>query len=301
VFKPDVAGIRGLPDVSEQYVGDRIQDLGQLSHEFRIALGWTAYLCTLQDEIRAMAAHSVPLFRYAAVGFLDEGVDRDYRRNQYPPFGVILYADAVDGRDWPLPTFDPIQGPDNRVAFPVVVRRGTYELQVGAPKQPPAAQVACWATTRGGQYQGWLTADHATAALGGIVMDRAGDCTDAALVDIGVKKPSGSVNRSAYTKLAPSLKTQLCFHHGVVSATVLDVSIDFEIFLNPRFPMRFSLDDSGIPGNSGALVTEASTGDPLGVYLGRFLPWTAKPGQKPSGFALAAYQLEKMMDMEVFL
>jgi hypothetical protein len=58
---------------------------------------------------------------------------------------------------------------------------------------------------------------------------------------------------------------------------------------------------TGNPGNSGALVTEASTGDPLGVYLGRFKPLTAMPGQKPSGYALAAYQLEKMMDMEVFL
>jgi hypothetical protein len=91
------------------------------------------------------------------------------------------------------------------------------------------------------------------------------------------------------------------FHQGRRPATVLDVSIDFDIFKNPKFPVRFSMNQAGVPGNSGALVTESPTHDPMGVYLGSFTPWTASVGTSASGCALAIHQLETMLDLEAYL
>ena len=90
------------------------------------------------------------------------------------------------------------------------------------------------------------------------------------------------------------------FSAGSLTGTVLDVSSDFGMFNDPKFPLRFSLSQAGAPGNSGAYVTEASSGDPLGVYLGAFLPANAQPGPPASGYGLAIYQLESMMKLEVY-
>ena len=104
----------------------------------------------------------------------------------------------------------------------------------------------------------------------------------------------------AYRSLAAGVSAEVHFSQGTVTATVLDVSTDFGIFNDPKFPLRFSLNQAGVTGNSGAYITEASSGDPLGVYLGAFLPANAQPGQAASGYGLAIYQLESMMNLKVY-
>lgn len=217
----------------------------------------------------------------------------------YLPFGVIFYADQRPNhgllRDLVLTGLEPFKHPDTGTTFPVVIRPGSFASRSGMAASP--GQLACWATTRQGQCSGWLTARHVTSLLGTIVY-AASECTDAAIVNNG-SHPSGLRRRSAIRPV-PTAAGHMHFHQGRVPATVLDVSIDFDIFKNPKFPVRFSLNQAGVPGHSGALVTELRTGQPVGLYLGSFTPWTGSSGTASSGCALAIYQLETMLDLEVY-
>ncbi|MGP8002022.1 MAG: hypothetical protein ACLPKI_32590 [Streptosporangiaceae bacterium] len=299
MFEPDMSILRALP-----YPPDRVVDsvpfaMADLPPDLQISVGWTAAASAADSDIRALAA-DVPFFSYAAIGFLDEDLDPSFQRSGFPPFGVILYGDAIPGLvDEPLRV---LRFRDADTILPVVVRRGTWQQHQSRQATPPVVtggQLACWATSRGGSTQGWLTARHAAPALGTVV-DTATECTDAALVSVGQAPLVGNPPTSAYRSLAAGVNAEMHFSAGSLTGTVLDVSSDFGMFNDPKFPLRFSLSQAGAPGNSGAYVTEASSGDPLGVYLGAFLPANAQPGQPASGYGLAIYQLESMMKLEVY-
>lgn len=303
MFDPDVTRLTELDDVSGRYLdGVSLNALRRNDPLGRIAAGWTAALCRDDAELRAIAARNVPFFRYAAVGFVDPSIDPGYERyaRDLPPFGVIFYADEVQGdgvrRDLVVRGLEPYKHPETGATFPVVIRPGTFSQRSGMTA--PVGQLACWATTRQGQCAGWLTSRH-VAPLLGTVVDAASECTDAAIVNNG-NHPTGLTKRSAIRPV-PTTAGHMHFHQGKLATTVLDVSIDFDIFKNPKFPVRFSTNRAGVPGNSGALVTESPTRDPMGVYLGSFTPWTASVGTSASGCALAIYQLETMLDLEVYL
>jgi hypothetical protein len=265
----------------------------------QVSVGWTAAASAADEDIRAMAA-DVPFFSYAAVGFLDEELDPSFRGSGLPAFGVILYADAVS--DMPVDELRLLRLRDVDAVFPVVVRRGTWQQHQWRQAPPPAVtggQLACWATSRGGSRQGWLTARHAAPGLGAPV-DAATDCTDAALVSVGWAPLISQPATAAYRRLAAGVSAEIHLSQGSLTATVLDVSSDFGIFESPKFPLRFSLNRAGIIGNSGAYITESFSGLPLGVYLGAFRPASAAQGQALSGYGLAIYQLESMMKLEVY-
>ena len=72
--------------------------------------------------------------------------------------------------------------------LPVIVRRRIWQQHRSRQVPPPptqGAQLACWATSRAGARQGWLTARHAAAQGLGTLVDAATECTDAALVSVG--------------------------------------------------------------------------------------------------------------------
>jgi hypothetical protein len=299
VFDPDMSVFQILPSPPRAVVETMPFAMTDLPPDLQISVGWTAAAGAQESAIRALAA-DVPFFSFPAVGFLNENLDRSLAGSGLPPFGVILYAEAVPGlTDEPLRQL-PFRDVD--AILPVVVRRGTWEQHQWTQASPPAVtggQLACWATSRGGSTQGWLTARHAASVLGAVV-DAATECTDAALVTVGQAPIIGNPATSAYRSLAAGVNTQMHLSQGTITATVLDVSTDFGIFKDPKFPLRFSLNYTGVAGNSGAYITEASSGDPLGVYLGAFLPANAQPGQAGSGYGLAIYQLESMMNLKVY-
>lgn len=65
-----------------------------------------------------------------------------------------------------------------------------------------------------------------------------------------------------------------------------------------RFPLRFSFNATGTPGDSGSLIIGRPCGEPMGIYLGSFT--SAKTGAR-SGIGLALTQLAYHMDLEVYL
>ncbi len=299
MFEPDLSVFRTLPYPPGRVAEAVPFDITNLPQDLQISVGWTAAASAADSDIRAQAA-DVAFFSYSAIGFLNEDLDASFRGSGLPPFGVILYADALPGvPDEPLRF---LRFRDVNTVLPVVVRRGTWQQHHTRQAPPPVmtgGQLACWATGRGGSTQGWLTARHAAQALGTVV-DAATECTDAALVSVGQTPPVGNLSTSAYRSVAAGVSAEIHLSQGSLTAMVLDVSSDFGMFNDPKFPLRFSLNQVGVAGNSGAYITEAVSGDPLGVYLGGFLPANAAPSQAPSGYALAIYQLESMMNLKVY-
>jgi hypothetical protein len=299
MFEPDLSVFSGLPYPPGRVAETLPFDMTDLPPYLQVSVGWTAAAGAADDDIRTLAV-DVPFFSHSAVGFLNEELDPSFRGSGLPAFGVILYADAVAGM--PVEDLRVLRFRDVDTVLPVVVRRGTWQQHQWRQATPPVVaggQLACWATSRGGTRQGWLTARHAAPGLGTAV-DAATDCTDAALVAVGSAPLVSQPATAAYRSLAAGVSAEIHLSQGSITTTVLDVSSDFGIFNSPKFPLRFSLSQSGVTGNSGAYITETFSGDPLGVYLGAFLPANAAQGQTPSGYGLAIYQLESMMNLEVY-
>ena len=90
--------------------------------------------------------------------------------------------------------------------------------------------------------------------------------------------------------------------------TALDVDLNLGVLKSAIFPIRFSSDWVGVPGQSGSLVIESQTGEPTGSYLGVLhpagTPYTHTAGTAPPptvGYVQTCYQLEAAADLEFFL
>ncbi len=78
-------------------------------------------------------------------------------------------------------------------------------------------------------------------------------------------------------------------------ATILDVATNLGVQDSSRFPLRFSLNVAGQPGDSGSLITATPCGEPLGVYLGAFTSNGAT-----NGVGLAFSQLAVLIGLEIY-
>lgn len=257
-----------------------------------VGLGWALLVSDREQEVWARA-RDVPGFRWSAVGLLDPEVDRDLEGDE-PPFGVILYAEDEQGeqrRRRESFAFEEIE-------LPVVVRPGSYEDHRSAPPPIGHGRLACWATSRRGARRGWLTArhvaDHPAMSTVGSVVDRAPECLDAALVDVGAVGGGGGVQALATPAVGGAVDLDLS---NPLTATILDVATNLGVRRSSRFPLRFSVNTAGIAGDSGSLIRGMPCGEPLGLYLGSFTP---AGGGTRSGIGLALTQIEYFMDLEVY-
>lgn len=264
-----------------------LQALGpDISEGEAIGLGWSLLVSDREEEVWERS-RQVPGFRWSAVGLLHPEVDRwfdDYA----PAFGVILYAEDEDTEQ-----AEPQRGlAFDEIKLPVVVRHGRYSEQ----RAIPHGRLACWSTSRNGLRSGWLTArhvaDHAGMAAVGQVVDRAPECLDAALVNVGVAG-AGAVQQLATPAVGSGVDIEFA---ALRSATILDVATNLGVQRSSRFPVRFSVNVAGVPGDSGSLIVGTPCGDPLGLYLGAF---TSATGRQ-SGIGLALTQIEYFMDLEVY-
>lgn len=255
----------------------------------QVGLGWSLLVSDREEEVW-LRARGVPRFRWPAAGLVHPEADRGLGPGD-PPFGVILYADAGEHQgEERLPglAFDDVE-------LPVVVRYGHYEEQ--APQPLGHGRLACWGTTRNGRFQGWVTARHVALHSGmagvGTVLDTAPECLDAALVDVGL---AGGGSPQALATPADGGTVDLEFA-TVVPATILDVATNLGVPDSSRFPLRFSVNVAGQPGDSGSLIIATPCGEPLGVYLGAFI--SATTGAR-TGVGLAFSQLAVLIELEVY-
>jgi len=292
MFDPTPDWYERLPP-TEAFARLEREELGlwpDISEGEAIGLGWSLLVSDREEEVWARA-RGVPAFRWSAVGLLHPEIDHAIGEDD-PPFGVILYAEDQYGEQ--EESLDGLAFEE--VVLPIVVRYGAYEEQVGVPSPMNHGRLACWATSRKGRRAGWLTArhvaDHPAMAAQGTVVDRAPECLDAALVAVG-PAGSGSIQGLATPAVGGTVELDLSTPRA---ATILDVATNLGVQRSSRFPLRFSFNSAGVPGDSGSLVIGTPCGEPMGVYLGAF---TSAAGAR-SGIGLALTQLNYLIDLEVY-
>jgi hypothetical protein len=292
MFDPDPDWYAQLPrsEAQARLERDDIALWPDISPGEAVGLGWSLLVSDREEDVWARA-RDVPGFRWSAVGLLHPEVDRELGGDE-PRFGVILYAEddqAEQGGRREGLAFEEIQ-------LPVVVRYGTYEEHRSRPPSIGHGRTACWATSRKGRRRGWLTArhvaDHPAMSSAGSVVDRAPECLDAALVDLG-SAGGGTAQSLAAPAVGGTVDLDLSTPH---SATILDVATNLGVRRSSRFPLRFSVNVAGNPGDSGSLVVGTPCGEPLGLYLGAF---TSATGAR-NGVGLALTQIEYFMELEVY-
>lgn len=292
MFEPDPDWYTQLPRAEARARLER-EDLfnwPDISPAEATGLGWSLLVSDREQEVWTRA-REVPGFSWSAVGLLHPEVDRDLRDSD-PRFGVILYAE--DGYGERVPRREDL--PFEEISLPVVVRQGTYKEHRSPAPLMSHGRLACWSTTRHGARSGWLTArhvaDHPAMSSQGSVVDRAPECLDAALVNVG-SSGGGRVQRLATP--APHATVDLDLPTPL-SGRILDVATNLGVQRSSRFPLRFSVNVAGRGGDSGSLIIGTPCGEPLGLYLGAFT--TAQGAQ--TGIGLALTQIEYFMDMEVY-
>ncbi len=291
MFEPSPNWHGGLPPepARERLKQEEVATWPDISEAEEIGWGWSLLVSEREREIE-WRAREVPGFRWSEVGILDPSVDPRLEQGD-PRFGVILYTeDSLSeggGR---------LEGLNMEwVELPVLVRNVRYEAQRAQPSSIGPGRVACWATSRDGAREGWLTARHVAthSAMGGHIVDQGRACIDAALVDIGTSatgSPHGSVPPT------PGARVKLDFG-GPVSATVLGVGTNCGILRSSHFPLRFTFNQAGMPGDSGGLILADPCGEPMGIYLGSHE--LTSGGRAGVGQALT--QLEYLMRLEAYL
>jgi hypothetical protein len=127
----------------------------------------------------------------------------------------------------------------------------------------------------------------------GWVVDRAPECLDAALVEVGIVG-GGLPQALAMPCVNGIVDIDFRSHNG---AMILDVATNLGVRHSSRFPLRFNFNAAGIPGDSGSLIVGRPCGEPMGIYLGAFT--SAETGER-SGVGLALTQLAYHMNLEVY-
>jgi hypothetical protein len=84
---------------------------------------------------------------------------------------------------------------------------------------------------------------------------------------------------------------------GPVRGKVTKITDTSGIFTSAHLPIRLWLSSHGTEGDSGALVRDSVSGDPIGLYVGGY----ADPVGSAGGLAQHLYQATTLMDMEIYV
>jgi hypothetical protein len=136
----------------------------------------------------------------------------------------------------------------------------------------------------------------------GRLLDQFGECVDAVVVSSTNPHLEHMPSRASWPLVAgqPLYITDSPGKHVPVS--IMDVDLNLGVLRSALFPIRFSTDWSGQPGQSGALIIEPIQEEPAGSYLGVLRPTITSPaGGTAIGFAQSCYQLETATGMEFYL
>lgn len=261
------------------------------------ALQWAAAIQTTFERERMYMRF--PGFQFASYGALNPEIDGG-------PFGVAVHAAAAP---WGEGAHDMRVGD---AKFRLAVRTDE-ELTLHRPTDPERGTSTCWAlSTRlaaGKEYA--LTAEHTVGALQGgdpvgaqktgigNLVPLAGGGTaeikdigppgiDATLLDVG--SPHGSLaSFSTITYPAPWTPVTIEGAHNNVP-TMFMRSSDVTGSMHHLLPIRLFLEQAAQPGDSGALVPDAS-GTGIGLYMGE----VANPAGVREGVCQHLGQIEHAM------
>ncbi len=295
------SGAALLPDPDADWpvherLGQHYQLYSALPQLQQRSVYWTLRLSEALYEVQPW--RQVPGFQFLTIGFLDPELETD-------GFGVILYASPDVHAE--RPSIANIAAGDH--TFPIVVRsvvRAAHATTVN----PVEGTTACWARSRVGSSPrgpGLLTAKHVvTGTLGacvsltdgstGSVLDLAPEPIDAALVGVPGTPPAlhhvGVYPLPAQERLVQFTGASSGFHETPIT----QVSMFLGVRRLPEFPNRFAILEAGLPGDSGALITDVETGRPVGIYQGE----VTDSFDQTVGLAQGLEQVRLLMDLEVY-
>ncbi len=274
-----------------------------LEEDLRLTLYWSMRLM-LEAEGERNFARTVPGFKYIAYGFLDPEYEED-------AFGVIIFAALSLGTQKELPSEVPSSIEVEDVRFPVVIRRIIETNHQYLESHPSGGTGACYAKSRvhgGSLGPGILTAKHVVGSVIGVpvvlscgcqahVVDVGPDGIDAALVQ---SQCSQGHQQQMFPRHLVAPWTDVVFdgaasgHHYTKVTAVTDT---MGILNSSALPARVFLADKGRAGDSGALVADPHSSEPIGIYMGEYNDLAGRTG----GIAQHAYQAAQLMDMELYI
>ncbi|TWP36103.1 hypothetical protein [Leekyejoonella antrihumi] len=275
---------------------------------------WSNRIAAALPQLREQLS-GIPFVSRIAAGFIEE-LDG--------AFGVIVYAEVPDNEGF-------VQDPDDvgrsrfsmsvdDVSLPVVVRYTVLEEHwrtaphVTAPTQ---ARASCWVKSHSRHREGWLVPRHAVDPISarvafddggtGRVIDAYGGCIDAVVVSSTMPPPARAPSRASWPVVAgqPLVLSASRGHH--INVTVVDTDMNLGVLGSILFPVRFSIDWTGLPGDSGAFIVDDTLREPAGMYLGvlrpileGYVPPGLQSAPPATGYAQTCHQLETASGLEFY-
>jgi hypothetical protein len=248
-------------------------------------------------------------YKFTAFGFTD---------SSFTKFGVTVFAARDLGSD--IESWESLVEPEyyetiglptniqiDQHEFPVIIRRVSEYLH--NPANPQNGTGACYGKSKVSSRPlgpGILTAKHVVGSTIGTtihlscscigkVVDVAPDGIDAALVESPCSSQY-SIRLNPMKHVAPWMDVTICTNTISILTKIVAITDTRGIFNSAILPVRIFLAASARPGDSGALVSEQSTGEPVGIYMGEIMDASGQIG----GIAQHAYQVAQIMDMELY-
>ena len=294
-----------LPDIGRiDLLGDLAKDfkahLLEIPHEYHKSLYWTIRLSKVAHDMELWKG--IQGYQETAIGLFDpdtEGVG----------FGIILIGSVGGDSSGHLAYHRDLIVPVDDHHFPVRIRRIQREEHIGVPN-PDGGTGACYGVSRESATDsigpGIVTAKHVVGSnIGeeidlsclcpGKIIDIAPDGIDCALV-----KSDCAHTRQllAPLKLVPPWMPAYMdgARTGYSETQVTAVTNTMGVFSSSHLPIRIYLADSGLGGDSGALVVNPDVDRPIGIYMGAY----NNPAGQSGGFAQHIYQAAEIMDMRLY-
>jgi hypothetical protein len=236
---------------------------------------------------------------------------------EWPRFGISLLVPGVQSQSDVLDAaFAWLPGADH-LQFPVVLVPVVFDEHQGshAPPNPRGGLATCWALDSGLQ-QGLLTAKHnvngypqgAALNLGSVratLAAKAPGPVDAAFLALA-SHPIPASARPLTAQAFPAMSTavDVLTARGAATDSIASVDWTFGVFNNANFPVKVYLRSPHSPGDSGALVLDASTREGVALYLGSLrVPTTSAAAKGPAGvlgFSQHLHQAEEILKLKLF-
>ncbi|MCC5950622.1 MAG: hypothetical protein JJU45_00855 [Acidimicrobiia bacterium] len=309
------------------------RQLAEEPDDLRSLAYWTSVLGRYAMPLEVIFRYTVPGFERLAIGFLDEGNEglgfgfivytRSWNRSEMVGPEPVRMVDferklrrlGIGSDAWESPRFfhlDPALAEQVRSFTWIVERPCTVEPHRGPSVHPAAGTGSCFARTRvlgPSRQEGVVTARHAVGDAGSrgdpvpLADGRLGELSDMApgAIDVCVVSTGEAMSNQklgVQPHVVPWSKARILTRQGALTTRVVDVSNGYGLFNATERPLYVNLENWGQPSDSGSLVVEASTGDGIGIYLGRLD--TPPPSNASVGYAAHLYQAAVLMGMQLF-
>jgi hypothetical protein len=198
-------------------------------------------------------------------------------------FGVYILAERGEGQ----PAVQILSLGDQ--SFPVVTSFGEVALH-GCPPHPVNAASTCWVRNLAASpswTHGILTCRHAVRTLpmgtsvslsssvdhalpgSSTLADRDGCTIDAAVLEIDPSDwPSGLTRLSVARPSAPGQFVQFRDRSGTAHAGSILRVFNYNTYIGNLFGQRVIADCHAVAGDSGSFLSDTTTGDAVGIYMG---------------------------------